>query len=110
MNFLESDSLQDRHDKLWQEYKAARVVIDNLHAVIEDLTEEVRRTHGDLDLIRLYCGEHAASASIEARTKALIVAIPAIVDHALGDTLSGGEEAYEIFRTHAAEFWANDKG
>lgn len=47
-----------------------------------------------LRLIRQYCGENVAGLSIEARNKALIVTIPVIVDHALGDGISGTDEAW----------------
>ena len=57
---------------------------------------EIDRMTGDLNLIRRHVGEHVAGLPIEVRNKYLMVVIPTIVDHALGDTISGGEEAYAL--------------
>lgn len=89
-------SLQERHEALQEELSEARRVIANLQGTIEDLTEEVERLVGDFDLIRRHCGENAAGLPIEARNKYLIGIIPTIVDHALNDMVSGGEQAYDI--------------
>lgn len=89
---------QERHEKLWEELSTARRIITALQDAILDLTGEVGRMTTDLDLIRRHAGEYAAGLPIETRNKYLIGIIPTIVDHALNDMVSGGEEAYALIR------------
>jgi hypothetical protein len=89
-------SIQERHERLWEELSVARRTVANLQDTILDLTGVVARMTTDFDLIRRYSGENIAGLPLPTRNKYLIVIIPTIVDHALNDMISGGEEAYAL--------------